>query len=57
MRCRRYEGQLREGGILVSVHVEDAKARARAKDVFELAGAEDIAYTHEAPVPRVESVE
>jgi hypothetical protein len=54
--AKRYEGKLREGGILISVHAEDAKARARAKDVFELAGAEDISYTSEASVPRNESV-
>ena len=55
--AKRYEGKLREGGILISVHAEDAKARGRAKDVFELAGAEDIAYTEEAAVPRAESVD
>ena len=54
--AKRYEGKLREGGILISVHAEDSKARARAKDVFEVAGAEDIAYTSEAAVPRTEAV-
>lgn len=54
--AKRYEGKLREGKILISVHTEDAKERGRAKDVFELAGAEDIAYTGEASVPRAESV-
>lgn len=50
--AKRYEGKLREGNILISVHTEDAKQRARAKDVFELAGAQDISYTGEANVPR-----
>ena len=54
--AKRYEGKLREGGILISVHAEDAKARARAKDVFEVAGATDIAYTSEATVPKAEAV-
>jgi hypothetical protein len=49
--AKRYDGKLREGNILISVHAEDAKQRARAKDVFEVAGAEDISYTSEASVP------
>jgi hypothetical protein len=53
--AKRYEGKLREGNILISVHAEDAKQRARAKDVFEIAGAEDIAYTGEAALPKVTS--
>jgi hypothetical protein len=50
--AKRYEGKLREGSILISVHTEDAKERARAKDVFELAGADDISSTTETAVPR-----
>jgi hypothetical protein len=50
--AKRYEGKLREGNILISVHAEDATRRARAKDVFEVAGADDISYTGEAAVPR-----
>jgi hypothetical protein len=49
--AKRYEGKLRQGNMLISVHAEDAKQRARAKDVFELAGAEDISSTSEASVP------
>lgn len=48
--AKRYEGKLREGHILISVHTEDAKERARAKDVFDVAGAEDISYTGESRV-------
>ncbi len=55
--AKRYEGKIREGNILISVHAEDAKERARAKDVFELAGAVDIAYTGEASVPKQDRVE
>lgn len=50
--AKRYEGKLRDGNILISVHAEDAKARARAKDVFELAGGQDISSTGEASVPK-----
>jgi hypothetical protein len=50
--AKRYEGKLREGNILISVHTEDTKERARAKDVFEVAGAHDIASTSETTVPK-----
>jgi hypothetical protein len=53
--AKRYEGKLKAGNILISVHADDAKERTRAKDVFELAGAEDICYTGEASVPRESS--
>jgi hypothetical protein len=54
--AKRYEGKIREGNILISVHTEDAKQRARAKDVFELAGAEDISHTSEASLPKTAAV-
>ena len=55
--AKRYEGKIREGNILISVHTEDAKQRERAKDVFEIAGADDISYTSEAAVPKASSAE
>ena len=50
--AKRYEGKIREGGALISVHTEDADERSRAKDIFKRAGAEDIAATSEASPPR-----
>src|SRR5918911_862038 len=41
--AKRYEGKVKEGNILMSVHTEDRDERARAKRIFEQAGAEDIA--------------
>jgi hypothetical protein len=49
--AKRYEGKLKEGNILISVHTEDAQQRSRAKEIFEWAGADDISYTGEAGVP------
>jgi len=46
-----YEGKLRDGNILISVHTEDSKERARAKDVFRRCGAEDVATATEASPP------
>jgi len=48
--AKRYEGKIREGNVLISVHTEDRHERARAKEIFERAGAEDIADTAEARV-------
>jgi hypothetical protein len=48
--AKRYEGKIREGNILMSVHAETSDEVSRAKDVFKNAGAEDVAYTGEESV-------
>jgi hypothetical protein len=48
--AKRYEGKVKEGNLLISVHTEDRRERDRAKTIFEEAGAEDISYTEEASV-------
>src|SRR5919204_2299504 len=48
--AKRYEGKIKEGNMLISVHTEDRTERSRAKDIFEQAGAEDISDTAEARV-------
>lgn len=48
--AKRYDGRIREGNILISVHAEDSTELARAKAIFERAGAEDIADAAEARV-------
>lgn len=45
--AKRYEGRVREGRVLISVHSDTSEETARAKEVFERAGAEDIASTGE----------
>src|SRR5580700_852921 len=50
--AKRYEGKVKDGNILMSVHTEDGKERDRAKKIFESGGAEDISYTGEASVSR-----
>ena len=42
VEAKVYEGKVKNGGILVSVHTEDQHARARAKEVLQRAGANDI---------------
>ena len=46
--AKRYEGAVKNGNILISVHTDDSKERDAAKKIFERAHAEDISYTAEA---------
>jgi uncharacterized protein (TIGR02271 family) len=46
--AKRYEGKVKEGGILISVHSENNDETNRAKNIFKLAGARDISSTGEA---------
>ena len=48
--AKRYEGRLKSGNILLSVHTTNSDERDRAKRIFEECGAEDISYTGEASV-------
>jgi len=63
--ARRYEGRIRDGGILLSVHCDNSDWVRRAKDVLQQTGAQDIASSGEKagdfanadkPMPRVRSV-
>jgi hypothetical protein len=45
--AKRYEGKVKGGGILISVHTEDGEEVTRAKEIFKRDGAEDISYTGE----------
>ena len=46
--AKRYEGRIREGGVLASVHSDDSDWTKRAKQIFETTGAQDISSTGEA---------
>jgi len=48
--AKRYEGKLKEGNILISVHSDNAEETRRAKEIFERAGAQDISATGEEKV-------
>lgn len=45
--AKRYEGFVKEGGILMSVHVDDAEWADKAKKILENSGAKDISVTTE----------
>ncbi len=46
-QAKRYEGQMRKGGILLSVHADDEEWVGKGKRVLEETGAEDISSTGE----------
>jgi hypothetical protein len=46
--AKRYEGRLRKGGILLSVHCDSPELEKKAKRILERSGAQDVASTREA---------
>jgi hypothetical protein len=49
--AKLYAGKLRDGNILIAVHVENPQERIVARQIFERAQAHDIAVTSENAVP------
>jgi len=48
--AKRYEGRVKDGGILVSAHCDDSDWVTKAKDVLQASGAEDISSAGEKAV-------
>jgi hypothetical protein len=46
--AKRYEGRVKEGGILLSVHSDSSDWTRKAKDILERTGADDVSSTGEA---------
>ena len=46
--AKHYEGKVKEGKVLISVHAEDSEKIAIAKDIFTKSGAQDICSSGEA---------
>jgi hypothetical protein len=60
--AKRFEGRIRDGGILLSVHCDDSHWVKRAEDILKQTGAQDVASADEKagdfanaekPLPRV----
>ena len=51
IEAKRYEGKIKAGNILISVHTENSAELTRAKDLFTRAGGQDICTTGEATAP------
>jgi hypothetical protein len=52
LEAKRYEGKVKAGNLLISVHTEDSDEITRAKSIFTQAGAQDICTTGEASTPK-----
>lgn len=50
IEAKVYEGKIKDGNILMSVHVDDAEQKHRAQKVLEAAHASDISVAGEAKV-------
>ena len=46
--ANRYEGRIKEGGILLSVHADDTEWKTKGKAILERTGAEDIGVKGES---------
>jgi hypothetical protein len=46
--AKRYEGRVKEGGILLSVHSDTSDEIKRAKEILERTGAQEISSTGES---------
>jgi len=46
--AKRYEGRVKDGGILLSVHCDSSEWIKRAKQVLERTGAQDVSSSGEA---------
>ena len=46
--ANRYEGRIKKGGILLSVHADDRDWKDKGKDILKRTGAEDIGYKGES---------
>ncbi len=51
--AKRYEGKVKDGNILISVHANSVADTRRVKRIYEEAGAGHIAVTGESPVLKV----
>jgi hypothetical protein len=52
LEAKRYEGKVKAGNLLISVHTESSEEITRAKDIFTKAGAQDICTSGEASTPK-----
>src|SRR5580698_4408707 len=50
--AKRYEGRVKDGGVLLSVHCDTSKEIDRAKELLKNTGGEDISSTSEAASPQ-----
>jgi hypothetical protein len=55
IEAKRYEGKIKGGNLLISVHTESSDEVKKAEGIFKAAKADDICSTDEASVPGAKS--
>jgi hypothetical protein len=53
IEAKRYEGKVKDGNILISVHAEDGDETKQAKTIYEACGATDISTASEKSAPEM----
>jgi hypothetical protein len=53
IEAKRYEGKIKSGNILISVHTAKSDEQKRAEEIFKTAHADDICSSSESSVPKV----
>ena len=56
LEAKRYEGKVKAGNILLSVHTANSDEIKNAEKIFKSAGAEDICTTGESTAPKAKTV-
>jgi len=51
LEAKQYEGKVRDGNILISVHTDEPDEASRVKDIFKRQDAEDVSSSGEATPP------
>jgi hypothetical protein len=57
IEAKQYEGKVRSGSVLLSVHAKDHERRILAKKTLEAGGARDVVIVGEQSVPKTPPVE
>ncbi len=52
MEAKRYEGKIKSGNILISVHTNTSEEQTRVEKIFKAAHAQDICSAMESSVPK-----
>jgi hypothetical protein len=52
IEAKRFEGKIKGGNLLISVHTENSDEVKRAEQIFKAAQADDVCSTSEASVPK-----
>ena len=55
--AKRYEGRVKDGGVLLSVHCGSSEKVSAAKDILKATGAQDISSTGESSSPKTVSAD